>query len=165
MLLSATDQMMQEKSQTIAVEQPFNFWLDRPTLSTGRQDKLKIGGRMDRIDQLKDGKIEIVDYKTGKNVPNEKKIKEDLQLSLYALAATEIKDGILGKDPTDIVLTLYYLEENIKLSTTRTREDIENAKTEIVQRVSAIQSSSFACSHSIFCKTCEYQMLCQADRS
>ena len=162
MLESLTEQMVQEKPQTLAVELPFNFWLNRAVVSTGGPEKLKIGGRIDRVDQHEDGKLEIIDYKTGKNVPTEKKIKENLQLSLYALAATEIKDGILGKEPTDIILTLYYLEENIKLSTTRSREDIEKAKIEILERVSAIETSNFTCSHSIFCKTCEYQMLCQA---
>jgi len=51
-----------------------------------------------------------------------------LQLSLYALAATEVKDGILGKTSEEITLTLYYVEEEKKLSTTRTREDLEAAK-------------------------------------
>jgi len=164
MLLSVTEEILQSKPQTIAVEQPFNFWLDSP-LSTGNYGKLKVGGRIDRIDRLDDGRIEIIDYKTGKNVPTEKKVKEDLQLSLYAIAAAEVKDGILGKDPSDILLTLYYLEENIKLSTIRTKEDIKNAKAEILEKVAAIQESDFSCSRSIFCKTCEYQMLCQADRA
>ncbi len=153
MLTSLAEQTLHKLPNTIAVEQPFNFWLDR----------LKVAGRIDRIDKLADGRIEIVDYKTGKNVPTEKKVKEDLQLSLYAVAAAEVNDGILGMDPADILLTLYYLEEDIKISTTRTKEDIERAKTEILDQVAAIQKSDFACSHSMFCKNCEYQMLCQAN--
>src|SRR6185437_9279447 len=155
MLLSIAKQTLRNQPQTLAVELPFNFWLDR----------LKVGGRIDRVDRLDDGRIEIIDYKTGKNVPTEKKVKEDLQLSLYAVAAAEINDGVLGKNPSDILLTLFYLEENIKISTTRTREDLENAKAEILNKVGAIEKSNFTCSHSIFCKNCEYQMLCQADRS
>jgi DNA helicase-2/ATP-dependent DNA helicase PcrA len=155
MLLSVAQQTLQGKPQTIAVELPFNFWLKN----------LKVGGRIDRIDRLDDGRLEIIDYKTGKNVPTEKKVKEDLQLSLYAVAAAEVKDGVLGKDPKDILLTLYYLEEDIKISTTRTREDLEKAKADILAKVEAIQKSDFHCSHSIFCKKCEYQMLCQAERS
>ncbi len=155
MLLSIARQTLVSMPPTIAVELPFNFWLKN----------LKVGGRIDRIDKLEDGRLEIIDYKTGKNVPTEKKVKEDLQLSFYAIAAAEVKDGILGKDPSDILLTLYYLEENIKLSTTRTREDLEKAKADILAKVEAIQKSDFLCSHSIFCKTCEYQMLCQAGGS
>lgn len=146
---------IQNPPDTIAVEQPFNFWLD----------KLKVGGRIDRIDKNADGKIEIIDYKTGRNVPTEKKAREDLQLSMYALAADEVKDGILGHDPKDVLLTLNYVEEKKIITTTRTREDLEQAKEEIREIVRQIQTSDFSCSHSILCKTCEYQMLCQADRS
>lgn len=136
---------------TLSVEQPFNFWLG----------KLKVGGRIDRIDRTPDGKLEIIDYKTGKNVPTEKKVKEDLQLSTYAIAAAEIHDGILGRNPEDVILTLHYLEDNIKLSTTRTAEQIQEAKEFILQKVDEISKSSFACSASILCKNCEYGMLCQ----
>lgn len=155
MLTSIAEQILQNPPQTLAVELPFNFWLK----------KLKVGGRIDRIDQLPDGRIEIIDYKTGRNVPTEKKVKTDLQLSLYAVAAAEVKDNILGKDPADILLTLYYLEDNIKISTTRTREDVEKAKEDIIEKVAAIEKSEFLCSHSIFCKNCEYQMLCQAEKA
>ncbi len=152
MLLSYAEQLLKNPPQTLAVELPFNFWLD----------KIKIGGRIDRIDKLDDGKIEIIDYKTGKNVPTEKKVRDDLQLSLYALAAAEVKDGVFGREPNDVVLTLYYLEEEKKISTTRTREDLEKAKADILTKVKAIQTSDFLCNHSVLCKNCEYTMLCQS---
>lgn len=135
---------------TIAIELPFAFWLNT----------LKIGGRIDRIDKLRDGRIEIIDYKTGNNVPDEKKIKTDFQLSFYALAATEIHDGIFNRTPEEIVLTLYYLEPNKKVSTVRTRDDLEKAKEKILTLVEQISTSDFYCNGSMFCKNCEYKMLC-----
>jgi ATP-dependent DNA helicase UvrD/PcrA len=154
MLAGFARQTLENPPNTLAVELPFNFMID----------KLKAGGKIDRIDKLLDGRIEIIDYKTGQNVPTEKKARDDLQLSFYALAATEVKDGILGKDPSDVLLTLYYLEADKKISTTRTRADLEKAKEDILTKVKEIETSDFHCSHSIICKNCEYAMLCQTDR-
>lgn len=133
-----------------SVEMPFSFMIG----------KLKISGRIDRIDKLPDEKIEIIDYKTGTKILTEKKAKEDLQLSLYGIAATEVNDPLLRKNPEDVLLTLHYLEDNIKITTTRTKEQLEEAKQYIVQKVDEISQSDFACSGANACKTCEYSMLC-----
>jgi DNA helicase-2/ATP-dependent DNA helicase PcrA len=136
----------------IALEYPFNFYLD----------KVKIAGRIDRIDKTNENKIEIIDYKTGNNVPTQKKLETDLQLTFYALAANEVKDQILGKAPEDIILSLLYLEKDLKLTTTRTKEQLDEAKKLILEKVKEIETSDFKCSGSMFCKNCEYKMLCHA---
>jgi len=150
MLLTYAETALQNPTETLAIELPFQFWMD----------KLKIGGRIDRIDKLPDGRIEIIDYKTGSNMPDKKKVQEDLQLTFYALAATEVHEGILNRTPDEIVLSLFYLEENKKISTTRTREDLEAGKDKILSIVEQISESDFRCFGSIFCKNCEYKMLC-----
>jgi DNA helicase-2/ATP-dependent DNA helicase PcrA len=164
MLSDVAAKSLEEKPNTLAIELPFNFWLARPkpTGEGGLNKQLKVGGRIDRIDQLADGRIEIIDYKTGQNVPSEKKVKEDLQLSFYALAATMVKDKTLNKTPDEVVLTLYYLEANQKLSTTRSREELETAKEKILTLVDEIEKSEFKCTGGMFCKSCEYAMLCQS---
>lgn len=139
------------KNLPIALEVPFQFWAS-PTL--------RIGGRIDRIDRLSENQLEIIDYKTGNNVPDEKEIKKNFQLTLYGLAATEIRDPLFNRKPEEIVLSLYYLEEGKKISTTRTREQLEEAKKEVIKIAEEIANSDFACSRSIFCENCEYKMLC-----
>jgi DNA helicase II / ATP-dependent DNA helicase PcrA len=156
MLVGVAEKSLKEKYNTVAIELPFNFWLNK------KEGSLKVGGRIDRIDKLSDGRIEIIDYKTGNNVPTEKKVKEDLQLSFYALAATMVKDTILNKTPDEIVLSLYYLEPNQKLSTTRTKEELVAAKEKILSLVEEISTSDFRCTGGMFCKNCEYAMLCQS---
>ncbi len=135
----------------LGLEIPFSFFLPN----------LKVSGRIDRVDQLEGGKIEIIDYKTGYNIPDTKKMDKDLQLSLYALAAAEIPDKMFNRKPEDVVLSLWYVENDMKISTTRTAEQLEVIKQQIVEKVAEISTSSFACSGGILCKNCEYKMLCQ----
>ena len=134
----------------IALELPFQFVLGN----------LKIGGRIDRIDNIGGNKIEIIDYKTGKNTFDEKKLASDPQLNVYALAATEVHDKILHKKPEEVVLSLYFLESNKKLTTTRTPEQLKEAKKSILQKAQEISKSEFLCSGSVLCVNCEYKMLC-----
>jgi DNA helicase-2/ATP-dependent DNA helicase PcrA len=136
----------------LALEYPFSFNLNG----------IKIAGRMDRIDKIDKNKIEIIDYKTGDNIPSQKELETDLQLTFYALAANEVKDQTLGKTPEDILLSLYYLEKDVKLTTTRDKEQLIEAKGLILERVKEISNSNFACSGSLFCKNCEYKILCHA---
>lgn len=124
---------------------------------------LKIGGKIDRVDIHPDNIIEIIDYKTG-TLPKdrEKTINDDLQLSFYALAATTLKEFPFGRSPEQVKLTLYYLEDQKKITTIRTREQLEDAKQKILDYAEQISKSDFKCSGSIFCKTCEYQILCDS---
>lgn len=139
-----------KNEQPIAMELPFQFYLKG----------IKIGGRMDRVDHIENNSIEIIDYKTGYNVPTAKDVENDLQLTLYALAATEVKDKVLNKPPENVRLSLFYLETGQKITTTRTMEQLEEAKIIIAQKAELITKSDFACSKHAFCSTCEYKMLC-----
>ncbi|MCL4353639.1 ATP-dependent helicase [Patescibacteria group bacterium] len=136
-----------------SLETPFKFYI------RGRGGWLKIGGRIDRI--TKSGNIlEIIDYKTGTNVPTEKSLAENLQLTFYGLAATEIKENLLGVEPEAIRLSLHFLEKDIKLTTTRTKEELEKAKREILEKKTEIEASDFTCRKSLLCRTCEYKDFC-----
>ncbi len=154
MLLDFWKNYERELPDTVAIEMPFNFWLN----------KVKVGGRIDRVDRLGDKRIEIIDYKTGKNQLDEKKAKDDLQLSFYALAATEVHDELLHKNPEEILLTLHYLENNQKISTTRSKEDLAAAREKILSLVMEIEKSDFRCSGGVMCKNCEYKILCSSNK-
>lgn len=134
----------------VALELPFNFLIKN----------LKIGGRIDRIDKIDKNNIEILDYKTGNNMPEEKELKNDLQLTFYALAATHVNDKILNKKPDEVLLSLYFLENDKKITTTRTKDQLEEAKEKILQKAEEIAKSEFLCSGISLCKNCEYKILC-----
>jgi len=122
-------------------------------------DNLKIGGRVDRVDDLGGGKVEIIDYKTG-SLPTQKKVDKDLQMTIYALAVAE--KGFLGKDPKDVLLSFYFFGENKKLSTKRTKKDLKLAKEEIIKKADEIEKSDFKPKPSKLCDFCEFRMICEA---
>lgn len=155
MLTRFTKKILLNPPNTIAIEIPFQFWLD----------KLKVGGRIDRVDRLPGGGIEIIDYKTGSNVPDQKKVDADFQLTFYGLAAASIHDDILPASADNVTLSLYYVEPDIKISTVRSKEELEIARQKIMDKAVEIQQSDFKCSGGIFCKNCEYKMICGISRN
>jgi len=121
---------------------------------------LKIGqtsliGSIDRVDRRPDGSFEIIDYKTGK-VKEQKYVDKDEQLSIYALAAKEA----LGIDPQS--LSLYFIEENKKLTTTRSEEQLKEKRREIAEKIEEIKKSEFKPKVSMLCQWCPYRNLCPA---
>ena len=139
------------KSLPVVMEQQF-------TVPLG---ELRIGGRLDRVDVLADGTLEIIDYKTGATIPTQKEVDKNLQLSFYALAATSIPQPPFGRAPEKVKLSLYFLDEQEKLSTTRTKEDLENARKEILKVKGEIEKSDFSCSGNFLCERCEYSLFCR----
>lgn len=141
----------------VLLEQPFVV-----PLKKAGEKPLKIGGVIDRVDELSGGVIEIIDYKTGASPSGgQKEVDKNLQLSLYALAATRVNEPPLDKKPEKVKLTLYYLEEGVKFSTTRTAVQLNEAVDEVFRVRKEIEESDFACSGHPFCSSCEYKSFCR----
>ena len=85
--------------------------------------EIVVTGRMDQINRLENSTVEIIDYKTGRP-RNEKKTGEDLQLSVYALAAR----GVLGVTPSRLVF--YNLATNKAMATSRDAKALAAYKAE-----------------------------------
>ncbi len=142
----------------LALEQSFAVPL--PLLEG--EEKLVIGGKIDRIDELSDGTIEIIDYKTGAKIPTQKELDGDLQLTFYALAVTGGKERPFNFEPEEVRLSLYYFELGKKLTTTRTKQQLEDKVKEIYGVRQEILASLFECSKSFLCRDCEYKFLCES---
>ncbi len=143
-----------KKVKTISLEEKFNIKISP---SAGSGQAFKIGGTIDRVDDLGKNRYEIIDYKTGANIPTQKEVDKDMQLSFYALALSTL----YKVDPGDIKLSLYYLDTQEKITTRRTKEDLENLKEEIVEIKKEIEESDFKCNGNYFCQQgCEFSMFC-----
>lgn len=146
------------KKEIISLEQKFSV-----PLKIKGESPLRIGGKIDRVDALPGGRIEIIDYKTG-NAPKEgqKDVDRDLQLTFYALVATKSQEAPFGKKPEEIKLTLWFLGENKKFTTTRTADQLASMEREIFKTRNEIQTSDFSCSGHPYCERCEYKTFCRA---
>lgn len=149
-MMSYHDKYYKLSSSVQAVEVPFSFYLN---------PNLRLTGKIDRIDVLPDGKIEIIDYKTGAADSAYKSLYK-FQLGLYALAATRVQNNVFRKNPEDIIVSLYYLESDEKISEQITSSELLTIENKIKEKVQEIEKSKFFCSKSIFCSNCEYKMLC-----
>jgi len=126
--------------------------------------KVKIGdytlrGQIDRIDQTEDGKLEILDYKTGKG--KEKLEAEDKeQLLIYQIAVNQLPEynnfGAPGK------LTYFYLNDNVKVSFLGTDKEIDKLKEKIITTIGEINAKNFTATPSPqVCKYCDFRDICQ----
>ncbi len=146
------------KITPISMEQPFTV----PLNLNGKY--IKVGGKIDRVDMLPDGTIEIVDYKTGATIPTQRDVDNNLQLSFYALAATKIPFPPYNKKPEEVKLSLYFLDEQEKITTTRSVKDLEDAIQDIFKAKEEIENSEFKCSGHMFCQNnCEYSLFCRSE--
>jgi DNA helicase-2/ATP-dependent DNA helicase PcrA len=119
--------------------------------------KNRVIGRWDRIDE-EEGTVKIIDYKSSDVKDQEtahKKAKESLQLSIYALAYREI----FGKIPD--YLELYFVENGIIGTSTRSEEELEDTVRLIEEAASGIRKREFPPKPSFQgCKYCAYKLIC-----
>ncbi len=120
---------------------------------------LKIGGKIDRVDLTEDGKLEIIDYKTGKR-PTDKEIKENLQMTVYGLAATDT--GIYNRKPEEVIFSFYFFDPHEKISSTRTKEQLEEAKKKLIAQAEEIATSEFPPKVGPWCDFCDFRLICEA---
>jgi DNA helicase-2/ATP-dependent DNA helicase PcrA len=114
-------------------------------------------GYIDRVDELPDGGVEIIDYKTG-TPKDQRAVDKSIQLDLYAIACQEI----LGLEPR--VLSYYFLTNNQKISATRLPEDLERTKQFILETVDTMRSGRFEPNPGRRCRWCDYRIICPAAR-
>jgi DNA helicase-2/ATP-dependent DNA helicase PcrA len=114
-----------------------------------------VGGSIDRIDRLPSGGIEVIDYKTGR-ITSQKDPGINLQLSIYALACRDA----LGLGTPEKV-TLYFTESSIRMSSTRSDEELNAARADILARAARIRSGDFAATPSkAACERCDFAAIC-----
>jgi len=92
-------------------------------------------GYIDRVDVVGDS-VFIIDYKTGKREVAAKDVANNLQLGIYALAASIAFPG------NEITASLHYLRSGRVKSHTYSEEDLENVKLNILNKINRIMNDT-----------------------
>jgi len=61
-----------------------------------------------------------------------------------------------------VKLSLYFLDQQQKFSTVRTKIELEEAQKEILEWKKKIEKSDFTCSGNYLCRDCEYKLMCSS---
>ena len=126
--------------------------------------KIKIGdyflhGRIDRVDKLVDGTLEIIDYKTGNS--KEKLSTEDKeQLFIYQIAVEQLAEYKILGAPSK--LTYYYINDDLHTSFIGERKDLEKLQSKLLSTMDQIYKKDFTATPNQFaCKFCDFKDICE----
>jgi len=122
------------------------------------ENGIQVTGRMDQINRVAPGEIEIIDYKTGKP-KSETQAQKDLQLSVYALAAREVLDV------KPVRLIYYNLQDNQFVSAAREESQLRELRDTIQEVAADVRAREFPARPGYICKHCEYRFLCPTQES
>lgn len=118
-------------------------------------DGVPVTGKVDRIDRLPDGRIEILDYKTGKTIPG-KRVSADAQLTMYQLAC----ETLLGAEVAR--MTLYHLPSLKEHESPRHEAAlVDGVRRRVVGTAEAIDKGRFDPKpNDAVCRWCDYKPIC-----
>jgi len=123
-------------------------------------DGLRLRGYVDRVDADADGRIQIVDYKTGSSPRMAFEAKALFQMKFYALVLWRLRGAVPAR------LTLMYLADRETLSYSPDADELARFERTLhaiwsaVDR--AVRTRDFRPSPSRLCDWCDHQALCPA---
>ena len=112
-------------------------------------------GRIDRLEKNPDGRLEIIDFKSGTTKKSSKDVKTDPQLNIYAKAIENLENEMPAK------ATLFYVEQDAKQEYDITQESLKEAMALIKTTINGILDENFEPTPSYkACFFCPYGGIC-----
>jgi len=117
-------------------------------------DGIKLRGYIDRVDKLDSDRLSIIDYKTNKELFTNSDLDQDLQLTLYQLAAEQLWQLPVEK------LTLYHLRSNTPCSCgPRDNQRLEQVRQLVLEVADNIVGQRFPATENQYCP-CDFPEHC-----
>lgn len=123
-------------------------------------DDVPIVGAIDKVRKINDDTIEIIDYKTSRNALTAWQLKDDIQLSMYDLAAS-----IVWPEYSNRILTLEYVRINKSVSSYRTEEQRQTFREFLVSiwhQMNNLDEEEVKGKINNLCGWCDYKTYCPA---
>jgi superfamily I DNA/RNA helicase/RecB family exonuclease len=140
------DRFRDEDAEPVWFERSFQF----------RMGPHLLRGRVDRVDRLPDGGYELIDYKTGRP-KSAAQLREDVQLSLYAVGARESWQLEAAQQ------AYYYVLDDEKVPVERSEADRDWITDTVLEVAEGIQGQGFEPTPSwTACSMCDYRIACPA---
>ncbi len=140
------ERLREERAQPLWFERSFAFDLGAH----------HVRGRVDRVDALADGNYELIDYKTG-HAKTAAELRDDIQLSLYAIAAREAWQLESSRQ------AYYYLLDDRRVPVPRTEDGEEWVREAVLRVGEGILAQDFEPTPSpAVCRLCDYRIVCPA---
>jgi len=116
-------------------------------------------GKIDRLERRPDGRLVVVDFKTGgtSSAPSRNKIKDEMQLNLYALAIFEE----FGELPAEAAYL--YLKETKYIPYAPTLETVQAFRDRLDGLIGNVLAGEFSSRESFSCRRCDYREVCERD--
>ncbi len=143
-------------NKIISLEETFGF-------RTGNYQDLETAngvplmGAMDKVVELDDNSLLVVDYKTSKTAPTPDQLREDIQLSIYDLVAS-----IIWPEYDRIILCLDMLKSE-PIYTYRTpeqRKQFDKYLLTVYNSMRELKKKDAYASLHVFCPWCDYKEYC-----
>ena len=120
----------------------------------------RLRGIIDRLDVTEDGKLVVIDYKTGRSPPPRFEHGRLSGVHIYALLC----ERVLGRTPDEI--RLLYLRDRVTITATPSEQSIRGQQRRTLAVWTAIEracaTEDFRPKPSSLCKSCNFQPLCPA---
>ena len=123
---------------------------------------IRWGGRIDRVERTTEGRLCIVDYKTGKNPPPIREVSRSLQLGFYMLAGAD--DPRINRfGPVRTAEFWYPLAPNPKRRVTSfDSSQVEDVRSRLIDITERIADRDWTPTPGAACRRCEVKSACPA---